>query len=195
MTQPLSITKEFPLNVHPLENGHFRLASITVPAEKWVPSLYLNHRESFFGLNAQIEDNALIASPVELVELFSRKLHPFTVFDGVNDDSNKWLDIFKETAKVWATPDLWDFINIEENELKVTAPITDKGQTLLVNAVKQKLFQAGLSMEDVEALIPFFQRGGWPIKSQTTHPSLLVALRLSEPEAMILRWGTLTNSI
>lgn len=70
MTQPLSITKEFPLNVHPLENGHFRLASITVPAEKWVPSLYLNHRESFFGLNAQIEDNALIASPVELVELF-----------------------------------------------------------------------------------------------------------------------------
>lgn len=188
MTQPLSITKEFPLNVHPLENGHFRLASITVPAEKWVPSLYLNHRESFFGLNAQIEDNALIASPVELVELFSRKMHPFTVFDGVNDDSNNWLDIFKETAKVWATPDLWNFINIEENELKVTAPITDNGQTLLVNAVKQKLFQAGLSMEDVEALIPFFQRGGWPIKSQTTHPSLLVALRLSEPEAMEDTW-------
>ena len=38
-------------------------------------------------------------------------------------DSNKWLDTFKETAKVWATPDLWNFINIEENELKVTAPI------------------------------------------------------------------------
>lgn len=188
MTQPLSITKEFSLNIHPLENGQFRLVSINIPAEKWVPSLYLNHRESFFGLNAQIEDNALIASPVELVELFSRKMNPFTLFDGVNEDSNKWLETFKDTAKVWATPDLWNFINVEGNDLKVTAPIDDSGQMLLVNAVKQKLFQAGLSMEDIEPLIPFFQQGGWPIKSQATHPSLLVALRLSEPEAMEDTW-------
>lgn len=188
MTQPLSITKEFSLNIHPLENGQFRLVSINIAAEKWVPSLYLNHRESFFGLNAQIEDNALIASPVELVELFSRKMNPFTLFDGNNEDSKKWLETFKETAKVWATPDLWNFINVEENELKITAPIDDSGQILLMNAVKQKLFQAGLSMEDVEALIPFFQRGGWPIKSQATHPSLFVALRLSEPEAMEDTW-------
>lgn len=188
MTQPLSIKKEFPLNIHPLENGQFRLVSINIPAEKWIPSLYLNHRESFFGLNAQIEDDALIASPVELVELFSRKMNPFILFDGVNEDSNKWLETFKDTAKVWATPDLWNFINVEGNELKITAPIDESGQSLLGNAVKQKLFQSGLSMEDIEPLIPFFQRGGWPIKSQATHPSLLVALRLSEPEAMEDTW-------
>ncbi|WP_419961047.1 DEAD/DEAH box helicase [Psychrobacillus sp. BM2] len=188
MTQPLSIKKEFSLNIHPLENGQFRLVSINIPAEKWIPSLYLNHRESFFGLNAQIEDDALIASPVELVELFSRKMNPFILFDGVNEDSNKWLETFKDTAEVWVTPDLWNFINVEGNELKITAPIDDSGQALLGNAVKQKLFQSGLSMEDIEPLIPFFQRGGWPIKSQATHPSLLVALRLSEPEAMEDTW-------
>ena len=188
MTQPLSITKEFSLNIHPLENGQFRLFSINTPAEKWIPSLYLNHRESFFGLNAQIEDDALIATPVELVELFSRNLNPFTSFIGVNEDSTKWLKTFEDTAKVWATADLWNFIEIEENELKITASLEENEQTLLVNAVKQKLFQAGLSMEDIEPLIPFFQQGGWPIKSQTTHPSLLVALRLSEPEALEDTW-------
>ena len=72
--------------------------------------------------------------------------------------------------------------------LKLLLLLDENGKTLLVNAVKQKLFQAGLSMEDIEPLIPFFQRGGWPIKSQTTHPSLLVALRLSEPEALEDTW-------
>ena len=43
-------------------------------------------------------------------------------------------------------------------------------------------------MEDIPALIPFFQQGGWPIKSQTTHPNVLVALRLSEPEALDDTW-------
>ena len=59
---------------------------------------------------------------------------------------------------------------------------------LVANAVKQKLYQAGLAMEDVPTLIPFFQQGGWPIKSQSTHPSLLVALRLSEPETFEDTW-------
>ena len=71
---------------------------------------------------------------------------------------------------------------------KLHAAIDEVGKVLVANAVKQKLYQAGLAMEDVPTLIPFFQQGGWPIKSQTTHPSLLVALRLSEPEAFEDTW-------
>ncbi|MFJ8065542.1 DEAD/DEAH box helicase [Psychrobacillus sp. NPDC096426] len=188
MTQPLSITKDFSLNIHATENGYFHLTTASAPAEQWVPSLYIDHRESFFGLTAQFEDNALIASPVELVELFSGKIHPFVTFSGVNEDSNNWLQTFKEAANVWASPDLWDQLQLKDNIFEVKAPIDDQAKALISNAVTQKLYQAGLAMEDIPALIPFFQQGGWPIKSQTTHPNVLVALRLSEPEALDDTW-------
>lgn len=188
MTQPLSITKEFSLKIDTIENGNFHLSTFSAPAEQWVPHLYINHRESFFGLTAQIEDNALIATPVEMVELFSGKMHPFITFSGVNEDSAGWLQTFKEAAQVWETPNLWSLLQMDGDTFEVNASLEEKGKTLIANAVKQKLFQAGLAMEDVPALIPFFQQGGWPIKSQTKHPSLLVALRLSEPEALDDTW-------
>lgn len=188
MTQPLSITKEFSLTIHKTENGSFHLTSAATPVEQWVPSLYIDHRESFFGLTAQMEENALIATPVEVVELFSGKAHPFISFSGANDDSEGWIQTFKETASVWSNPDLWSVLQLDGNMIQVNADIDVKAKVLIENAVKQKLFQAGLTMEDVPALVPFFQQGGWPIKSQSTHPSLLVALRLSEPEGLDDTW-------
>ncbi|TQR18128.1 DEAD/DEAH box helicase [Psychrobacillus soli] len=188
MTQPLSITKDFSLKINTTENGYFHLTTSSTPVEQWVPNLYIDHRESFFGLTAQLEDNALIASPVELVELFSGKTHPFVTFSGVNEDSREWLQTFKEAANVWGSPDLWDQLQLKDNTFEVNAPIEEKAKALISNAVTQKLYQAGLAMEDVPALIPFFQEGGWPIKSQTTHPNVLVALRLSEPEALDDTW-------
>ncbi|MFJ7970135.1 DEAD/DEAH box helicase [Psychrobacillus sp. NPDC096389] len=188
MTQPLSITKDFSLKISATENGYFHLTTHTAPADQWVPYLYIDHRESFFGLTAQLEENALIASPVELVELFSGKTHPFVTFSGGNEDSTNWLQTFKEAANVWASPNLWDQLQLEDNIFEVKAPIDEKAKALISNAVTQKLYQAGLAMEDIPALIPFFQQGGWPIKSQTTHPNILVALRLSEPEALDDTW-------
>ncbi|GGA21106.1 DEAD/DEAH box helicase [Psychrobacillus lasiicapitis] len=188
MTQPLSITKDFSLHIHATENGNFHLTTAISPAEQWVPYLYIDHRESYFGLNTQVEDNALIASPVELVELFSGKKHPFVTFSGVNEDSNNWLQTFKEAANVWASPNLWDQLQLKDNRFEVKAPIDEKARALISNAVTQKLYQAGLTLEDIPALIPFFQQGGWPIKSQTKHPNILVALRLSEPEALDDTW-------
>ncbi|MFJ5769567.1 DEAD/DEAH box helicase [Psychrobacillus sp. NPDC093180] len=188
MTQPLSITKDFSLHIHATENGNFHLTTAISPAEQWVPYLYIDHRESYFGLNAQVEDNALIASPVELIELFSGKKHPFITFSGVNEDSNNWLQTFKEAANVWASPNLWDQLQLKDNRFEVKAPIDEEAKVLISNAVTQKLYQAGLAMEDIPALIPFFEQGGWPIKSQTKHPNILVALRLSEPEALDDTW-------
>ena len=188
MNQPLSITKELPLMISSLENGSFRLLSIGTPVEKWVPSLYLDHRESFFGLLSQVEEDALIASPVEVMELFSGVPHPFITFTGANESSKEWLSTFKEAANTWDSPELWNQLTIDEQDIQVQTPLADNGKSLVANAVKQKLFQAGLALEDVSSLIPFFQQGGWPIKSQSTHPSLLVALRLSEPEAFEDTW-------
>lgn len=188
MTQPLSITKEISLMIHSIENVNFHLTTFSAPAEQWVPFLYLNHRDSYFGLNAHIDDNALIATPVEMVELFSGKPHPFITFTGANEASEKWMQTFKEAANVWATPDLWNLLQLDGNTIEVNAPLDEIGKSLIANAVKQKLFQAGLTMEDVPALVPFFQQGGWPIKSQATHPNLSVALRLSEPEALDDTW-------
>ncbi|WP_053590496.1 DEAD/DEAH box helicase [Bacillus sp. FJAT-22090] len=188
MIQPLSITKELPLKINVTENGNFRLISIGTSAEQWVPSLYINHRQSFFGLQAQIEENALIATPVEMMEIFSGKAHPFITFTGDNHDSNEWLRTFKEAATTWSSPDLWSQLNIDGVNIEVNAPLEEKGKILIANAVKQKLFQAGLTMEDVPSLVPFFQQGGWPIKSQATHPSLMVAIRLSEPDEFDDTW-------
>ena len=188
MIQPLSITKEFSLTIQPLENGNFGLFSKNVPLEKWVPSLYLDHRESFFGLLAKIEDDTLIATPVEMMELFSGNPHPFITFTGDDLDSKTWLTTFKDAANVWSNPDLWNVLTLENDVIQVHAEIDEVGKVLVANAVKQKLYQAGLAMEDVPTLIPFFQQGGWPIKSQSTHPSLLVALRLSEPETFEDTW-------
>ncbi|WP_313894803.1 DEAD/DEAH box helicase [Psychrobacillus sp.] len=188
MTQPLSITKEISLNIHPLEYGNYRLSSFDAPVEQWVPSLYMDHRESYFGLLAQIEDNALISTPVELMELFSAKAHPFVKFNGNDIDSQKWLSTFKGAAIVWQKPNLWDDLEIDGESIQVNAVLDEDSKTLIANAVKQKLFQAGLTMEDVPSLVPFFKEGGWPIKSQSSHPNLLVALRLSEPETLEDTW-------
>ncbi|QFF97957.1 ATP-dependent helicase [Psychrobacillus glaciei] len=188
MTQPLSINKELPLKVNVTENGNFHLISMGTPAEQWVPFLYINHRESFFGLLAQIEENALIATPVEIMELFSGKSHPFISFTGANTDSENWLQTFRQAASIWLTPELWSQLKLDGDTIETTASIDENGKILLANAVKQKLYQAGLTMEDVPSLVPFFEQGGWPIKSQATHPNLLVALRLSEPEALDDTW-------
>lgn len=188
MTQPLSITKVLPLHINRTENENFRLISVGKPTEQWVPSLYIHHRESFFGLLAQIEENALIASPVELMELFSEKLHPFIRLVGANDESENWLQTFKEAAANWKSPDLWNRLKLSDETLEINSPLSENGKALVTNAVKQKLFQAGLTLEDIPSLIPFFQEGGWPIKSQGSHANLSVALRLSEPEALDDTW-------
>ncbi|WP_342578024.1 DEAD/DEAH box helicase [Psychrobacillus sp. FSL K6-2843] len=188
MNKPLSITKEFSLYIDQAANGSFLLSCNDAPIEKWVETLYLNHRESFFGLNAQVEDDVLIASPVEVIELFSSEAHPFITFSGATEPSLQWLKTFKEAGSVWNSPDLWKTVELQEDNLELSAPIEDKGKQLVENAIKQKLFQAGLTMEDLPALIPFFQQGGWPLKSQSTHPNLLVALRLSEPDEFDDTW-------
>ncbi|TQR21190.1 DEAD/DEAH box helicase [Psychrobacillus vulpis] len=188
MTQPLSITKVLPLIINSTDAGSFRLISVGTPAEQWVPSLYIDHRESFYGLLAQIEENALIATPVEMMELFSGAPHPFISFTGANIDSENWLSTFKEAAAVWSNADLWSLLKLDDNTIQVDAPLDENGKAIVANAVKQKLFQSGLTMEDAVSLVPFFKQGGWPIKSQATHPSLLVALRLSEPEEFEDTW-------
>ncbi|WP_342567569.1 DEAD/DEAH box helicase [Psychrobacillus sp. FSL K6-4046] len=188
MNKPLSITKEFSLYIEQAANGSFLLSTNAASIQEWVEALYLNHRESFFGLNAQIEDNVLVASPVEVMEIFSSEGHPFITFSAANESAQEWLTTFKEAGGVWSSPDLWNTVELKENNLEVLAPLEERGKQLVQHAIQQKLFQAGLTMEDLPALIPFFQQGGWPIKSQSTHPNLLVALRLSEPDEADDTW-------
>ncbi|MER2261926.1 MAG: DEAD/DEAH box helicase [Psychrobacillus sp.] len=188
MNKPLSITKEYSLYIEQAANGSFLLSANGAPIQEWVEALYLNHRESFFGLNAQIEDNVLVASPVEVMEIFSSEGHPFITFSAANDTAQDWLKKFKEAGDVWSSPDLWNTVELLDNKLEVSAPLDERGKELVQHAIQQKLFQAGLTMEDLPALVPFFQQGGWPIKSQSTHPNLLVALRLSEPDETDDTW-------
>ena len=90
MNKPLSITKEFSLYIEQAANGSFLLSANGAPIQEWVEALYLNHRESFFGLNAQIEDNVLVASPVEVMEIFSSEGHPFITFSPANEAAEDW---------------------------------------------------------------------------------------------------------
>ncbi len=188
MTQPLSITKEISLHIEQLVNETFQVTSFDAPTQQWVEALFLEHRPSFFGLNTTIEDDALILTPLELVEVFSGEEHPFVHFYGADQESVAWLSSFKEAAKEWNSPDLWKQVKTEEHGITMPSAFGSKEANLLERAIMQKLLQSGLTIDDVPALVPFFQQGGWPLTSQSTHPVLLVALRLSEPEGLDDTW-------
>ena len=83
----------------------------------------------------------------------------------------------KRRLRIGKTNDLWQHATVTDDQL--TFDFDDTG--LIEQAITQTLSKAGLTMEDVPALLPYFQNGGWPLQTERVAGNVQVALRLSEP--------------
>ena len=151
-------------------------------AEDWVPFLYFRYERGFFGLTANTTEDSILLSPLEMIELFSPKqLHPFASYVGKRLHDQDVLDAAKRAGNYWYSDSLWDHVKVEGDQLNVT--LDDKEiNHLLELALTQKLVDEGLRFDDLEALMPLFRDGGWPLQDKQIDDTLVVALRLSEPE-------------
>lgn len=176
--------------------------SFTLPVSSWAHLLFYRYEQNFFGLSANTEENTIFLTLSELMDLMSPKIaHPYVQIDGADDNSDKLLRVVKSVQQLWNSSALWDYAQLtDEDGLKFELPEAfskdeyvlsrfypsevdlSKCQELLNTATKQKLIYAGLTNEDIPALIPFFKEGGWPLNYERTIGDVRVSLRLSEPE-------------
>ena len=151
-------------------------------AEDWVPFLYFRYERGFFGLTANTTEDSILLSPLEMIELFSpNQLHPFATYSGKSLHDQDVLDAATRAGNYWYSPTLWDYVSLKEDTIHLS--LEDKEiNHLLELALTQKLVDEGLRFDDLDALIPLFKDGGWPLQDKQIDDTLVVALRLSEPE-------------
>ncbi|KGR80140.1 DEAD/DEAH box helicase [Ureibacillus manganicus] len=173
----------------------------TLPVVTWGHLLFYKYETNFYGLRSTIENDSIILTMSEFLDVLSPKFsHPFVHFQGANDESEKLICAARAVQQLWNNTALWDYAVFSEKGLEFDLPssfskddhvITSfqpftvdlpKCVELLNTATKQKLLFAGLPSEEIPNLIPFFKNGGWPLNNERTIGDVRVSLRLSEPE-------------
>ena len=141
------------------------------------------------------------------MDLLSPKFsHPFVQFEGADEGSDNLIRAVKGVQQLWNSTALWDYASFSEEGLAFELPAEfskdeyvvnsfhpfrvdlSKSVDLLNTATKQKLLFAGLTNDDIPALLPFFKEGGWPLNNERVVGDVRVALRLSEPEDTAEEW-------
>ena len=167
--------------------GLFRMTAynknqLILPPASWVPKLFFNFEQTFYGMTTSVEERDLLISAADLLDLFSPATrHPFLDFESVDDETAKHFTTLQTVLPLWTSSSLWQHAQIEEQHFIFQ-------DELLQQAVEQKLANAGLSKEDALTLIPYFLNGGWPMQRTHTFSGVKVALRLSEPEENEDNW-------
>ncbi|MBB5149819.1 DEAD/DEAH box helicase [Ureibacillus thermosphaericus] len=172
-------------SVRAFENGS------VVSGEKLTSAFFFRYEPNFYGLHAELEEEALLITAVELLECLSPQFkHPFVHFVGVTEEDALLLESIEQVQMLWNSPSLWNYIEMFEDELVVHLPNgeSDLQKEFLTTAIYQKLAKRGLQLSDVPSLIPFFKEGGWPLQQDRTVGHLKVALRLNEPEEDSEEW-------
>ena len=98
---------------------------------------------------------------------------------------------YLKKLQTWVSPDLWSHLELAGEIIEVTCNHLDEnGKALVANALKQKLFQSGLTMEDVKSLIPFFEQGGSRLDkiSVSNSSEFIGRIKIIEPEALEDTW-------
>jgi SNF2 family DNA or RNA helicase len=172
-------------SVRAFENGS------VVSEEKLASAFFFRYEPNFYGLHAELEEEALLITAVELLECLSPQFkHPFVHLVGVTEEDALLLESIEQVQMLWNSPSLWNYIEMFEDELVVHLPNgeSDLQKEFLTTAIYQKLAKRGLQLSDVPSLIPFFKEGGWPLQQDRTVGHLKVALRLNEPEEDSEEW-------
>ena len=196
--QTLPFQQSLYLKIEERSPGVFELLAINeeqliLPPEIWISKLYFKHEPSFYGLHISTNERHIIVSAAELLDLLgSRYKNPFLTIRGATDTSQELLLALTQAAHVWEQPDLWEHVSVtgdEQPKLIFSGEAVDSTQSaLLTTAIEQMLHKSGLVTDDIEALLPFFRNGGWPLQQERTAGEVKMAFRLTEPEENEEEW-------
>ncbi|QDQ01298.1 DEAD/DEAH box helicase [Lysinibacillus fusiformis] len=180
--------KKIQLRIETAQNGYFALQGFTaggvaMEASSLVSTLFFNYETNVYGVLANRTDLSIEVSTAELLDIFSsRYQHPFIEWHGINEKSSSLLEEVSALQVYWQDPTLWKHAHIADDFSSLALPIDGIDTNLLETAVQQKLMYAGLVLSDLPKLLPFFMRGGWPLEQDRQADTVMVSLRLSEPE-------------
>lgn len=178
------------LKIEPLQNGYYSVVALRedgliAPPEGWVQQLFYKYESAFYGLTIPLTERDITLSAAELLDLLSPNYkHPFLAIEGADIQSQELIATFELLIPKWTSVDLWQSARLTSDGLTFTGDIDH----IVADAVMHKLSTAGLHINQIEALIPFFSNGGWPLKAEKQIGNVNVALRLSEPEEMSDLW-------
>ena len=192
---PSPFVKNYSMSLMEVRDG-FYAAQVTtegglpMAADTWLPMLFFNYEPNVYGLQANITEMSVELAAMELLDVLSEQYaHPFVDWQGAEEQSEELLTIARSLQAWWMNPRLWEHAVLDESTLTFALPdVNGKASTLLQLAVVQKLASAGLGLNDLPVLLPFFLRGGWPLQQERNVGEVNVSLRLSEPEESTEVW-------
>ena len=186
----LPFSQELLVRIEQDGDGKFKIQEVKPPSLITPPAtlakkLFYKHSPSYYGLRATIGDLHIYLTSAELIELLTpRYRHPFIQLRGIDEQTNTYITQFEAAATVWDEGAFWQHAAVENNELSFDSKYGD----ILHQAVIQKLHTSGIESGQINALIPYFQEGGWPITADQSLDEIQVALRLSEPDETSEEW-------
>lgn len=156
---------------------------IPLSSEALIPILFFRYELNVYGLQANVTDTSVELAAMELLDILSEPyVHPFVYLQGANDKSQHLLDIANELQVWWTNAHMWAYAKYNHTSLSFSLPeISNDAKQFLEVAVMQKLQSASLDIKDLPVLLPFFERGGWPLQQDRLAGDVQVSLRLTEP--------------
>ncbi|MFJ5790532.1 DEAD/DEAH box helicase [Lysinibacillus sp. NPDC093197] len=188
LNAPSPFTKRLQLRIESAQNGNYTVQGFTasgtaIEVETLISSLFFTYEANTYGLMTNRTELSIDISTAELLDIFSsRYSHPFIHWQGINAESSTMIEQAQKLQQYWQEPSLWSHAVIADDFSSLSFSIEGEDTELLEIAVQQKLAHAGLLVSDVPKLLPFFERGGWPLEQDRQAGAVTVSLRLSEPE-------------
>ncbi|MFJ5765987.1 DEAD/DEAH box helicase [Lysinibacillus sp. NPDC093210] len=188
LNAPSPFTKRLQLRIESAQNGNYTVQGFTasgtaIEVETLISSLFFTYEANTYGLMTNRTELSIDISTAELLDIFSsRYSHPFIHWQGINAESSAMIEQAQKLQQYWQEPLLWSHAVIADDFSSLSFSIEGEDTELLEIAVQQKLAHAGLLVSDVPKLLPFFERGGWPLEQDRQAGAVTVSLRLSEPE-------------
>jgi SNF2 family DNA or RNA helicase len=188
LNAPSPFTKRLQLRIESAQNGNYTVQGFTasgtaIEVETLISSLFFTYEANTYGLMTNRTELSIDISTAELLDIFSsRYSHPFIHWQGINAESSAMIEQAQKLQQYWQEPLLWSHAVIADDFSSLSFSIEGEDTGLLEIAVQQKLAHAGLLVSDVPKLLPFFERGGWPLEQDRQAGAVTVSLRLSEPE-------------
>ncbi len=188
LNAPSPFTKRLQLRIESAQNGNYTVQGFTasgtaIEVETLISSLFFTYEANTYGLMTNRTELSIDISTAELLDIFSlRYSHPFIRWQGINAESSAMIEQAQKLQQYWQEPSLWSHAVIADDFSSLSFTIEGEDTELLEIAVQQKLAHAGLLVSDVPKLLPFFERGGWPLEQDRQAGAVTVSLRLSEPE-------------
>ena len=168
MIETAPFVKTLRLKIELLRPGYYSLLALNEDglihaAENWAPLLYYRYEPNFYGLGANTDERDLMLPLADLFDVLSpRYRHPFLHIEPADAASAEVLSRIEEAQPLWQDGALWQNAQVTEDGISFDCAQSE----LLEQAAMQRLSKAGLTLEAVPALLPYFENGGWPLQTE-----------------------------